>query len=459
MEMIQKLVRSNGLFARALRGSAWAGTGHILSQIIRLASNLILTRLLFPEAFGLMSLVTVLMVGVAMLSDVGIGVSVSQSRRGDDPKFLDTAWSMQVLRGLLLFVLILLFAWPVSLFYAEPALVYLLPIASLSVVISGFNPIRLETAGRHLLLGRVTLLDLISQVGGILATVLFAILTPSVWALVIGLVLGAALRLVLAYVMIPGEGSHFRIDRSAAAEILHFGKWIIPSTAFGFLLGQGDRLIFGVYLTLEMLGIYNIGQFLAAAPLMLSLAITGRVLVPVYREYREEPSPDNARKLRLMRFGLTGATMSMLVIIALIGQPMVTFLYDERYAQASVTVVLVALCGLPLALGLTYDRGALAAGDSRSFFLVIAFRGTVQTIAFIVGAELGGFFGALLAQGISGVIGHFALIWLARKHGVWDPLHDLAFTAFAIVLGGLAVYANWDLLHNFALQHGSILAR
>lgn len=454
MNLIQKIARNNGLAARALRGSVWAGTGHIVSQVIRLASNLILTRMLFPEAFGLMSLVTVLMVGVAMLSDVGIGVSISQSRRGDDRNFLDTAWTMQVLRGLLLFVLILLFAWPVSIFYAEPSLTYLLPIASLSVVISGFNPIRLETAGRHLLLGRVTLLDLISQIGGIVATVLFALITPSVWALVIGLVLGAALRLVLANMMIPGEGSHFRIDKSAAKEILQFGKWIIPSTAFGFLLGQGDRLIFGVYLTLEMLGIYNIGQFLAAAPLMLSLAITTRILVPIYREYLEERSPDHARKLRLMRYGLTGATMVMLVVVALVGQPMVTFLYDDRYAQASVIVVMVALCGLPLALGLTYDRGALAAGDSRSFFLVIAFRGTVQTVAFIVGAELGGFFGALLGQCISAIIGHFALIWLARKHGVWDPVHDLVFALSAILLGGLAVYVNWPLLYDFALQNG-----
>lgn len=440
------------MFARALRGSAWTGTSHILSQIIRLASNLILTRLLFPEAFGLMSLVTVLMVGVAMLSDVGIGLSVSQSRRGDDRTFLDTAWTMQVLRGLMIFVLILVFAWPVSLFYGEPSLVYLVPVASLSVVISGFNPIRLETAGRHLTIGRVVLLDLISQVAGILATIVCAIIYPSVWSLVIGLVLGAAIRLVLAHFIVPGEASRFHLDKTSSLEILHFGKWIIPSTAFGYLLGQGDRLILGAYLSLEMLGIYNIGQFLAAAPLALASAIVGRVLIPVYRDYSERPTDQGARRLRSMRFALTGSTMAMLLFVAMFAQFLVSFLYDGRYAQASAIMVLISIAGLPQALGLTYDRVAIAAGDTRNFFLLTAFRGTLQTLALILGAHFDGVLGAIIGLIAAGIIGHVAMIWLARKHLAWDPVHDVFFTILALMGAALALYFNWTLLAEFYIH-------
>jgi O-antigen/teichoic acid export membrane protein len=455
VQNMRTLLGGHGLFARALRSSAWTGAGHILSQIIRLASNLVLTRLLFPEAFGLMSLVTVLMIGVAMLSDVGIGVSISQSRRGDDPKFLDTAWSMQILRGLMIFVLVTILAWPFSLFYSEPSLVYLVPVASLSVLIASFNPIRLETAGRHLMLGRVVLLDLLSQIGSILVTIACVMIYPSVWALVIGLILGAVIRLTLANLMLPGKGSRFCIDPSAAREILHLGKWIILSTAFGYMLGQGDRLVLGFYLSLEKLGIYNIGQFLAAAPLVLSLTIGGKVLIPVYREYLDSPEPQTARKLRLMRCGLTGMVLAMLFVIILISEHMVSFLYDDRYAEAAAIVVMIALGSLSQAVGLTYDRGSLAAGDSRTFFVVVAFRGSAQTAALIVGAELAGLFGALVALGISGVLGHLALIWLARRHGIWDPLHDLAFTLLSILFGALAIHANWDLLHGFYLFNSS----
>ena len=454
--MVGRILRGNGLFARALRGSAWAGSGHIVSQVIRLASNLILTRLLYPEAFGLMSLVTVLMIGVTMLSDVGIGVSVSQNKRGDEPEFLDTAWTIQVLRGGLLWVLLCAVAWPLSLVYSEPTLVYFLPVAGISVLIAGFNPIRLETAGRHLLLGRVTVLDLASQVIGILLTILLAWLTGSVWALVLGQVAGAAVKLVLAYVMIPGEPSRFYLEPAAAQEIVRFGKWIIPSTAFGFMLGQGDRVILGVYLTLEMLGVYNIGQFLAAAPLLLFGAITGRVFIPVYREFADSGGAASARKLRLLRFALTGAIMTMVVVIAFIGAPLVWFLYDERYADAAVIVILVAVCSLPQVIGMTYDRSALAAGDSRSFFLVIAFRGILQVGAFIIGAEMAGIVGALVAQGVASIIGHFSLIWLARKHHVWDLQHDLLFALLAAIFGALAIYSNWDLVHSFAISQAAI---
>src|SRR5690606_20491214 len=117
-----------------------------------------------------------------------------------------------------------------------------------------------------------------------------------------------------------------------------------------------------------------------------------KVLVPLYREYLDEPNAQSVRKLRLMRFGLTGMVMALLFFIMLVSQPMVEFLYDDRYLGAVAIVVMVALGSLPFAMGLTYDRGALAAGDSRNFFVVVAFRGSVQTIALIIGCELAGLF-------------------------------------------------------------------
>ena len=90
------------LAARALRASAITMGGFVASQALRLASNLVLTRLLFPEAFGLMALVTVFVMALVMLSDIGTGPAIMGSRRGDDPAFLDTAWTIQILRGAIL---------------------------------------------------------------------------------------------------------------------------------------------------------------------------------------------------------------------------------------------------------------------------------------------------------------------------------------------------------------------
>ena len=152
------------LFARAMRGSAFTAGSYIIAQMMRLASNLILTRLLFPEAFGVMALVSVVLVGMVMFSDVGVSASIAQHKRGDDPDFLNTAFSIHVFRGAMLWLVTCAIAYPLSLFYNAPDLAYLLPVAGLSLLISGFNPTRIDTATRHLLLGRVTLLDLAAQI-------------------------------------------------------------------------------------------------------------------------------------------------------------------------------------------------------------------------------------------------------------------------------------------------------
>lgn len=166
--------------ARALRSMTWLMMKYGGAQGLRLASNLILTRLLYPEAFGLMALVSVVTVGLALFSDIGLGPSIQQNPRGDDPEFLDTAWVIQILRGTGLWLGTCVLALPAAAFYGEPALAYYLPIAGLASVINGFAPTKIETAHRHLLLGRLTALELASQAVGIGGMVILAVLTESV---------------------------------------------------------------------------------------------------------------------------------------------------------------------------------------------------------------------------------------------------------------------------------------
>ncbi|MDZ4094212.1 MAG: oligosaccharide flippase family protein [Paracoccaceae bacterium] len=440
--MIARILSGQGLFARALRGSAITAASYAFAQALRLASNLILTRLLFPEAFGLMALVSVFLVGLAMFSDMGIGPAISQNRRGDEPDFLNTAWTIQVGRGALMWGATWVLAQPLARFYDAPMLHYLLPAAGATLFISGFNPTRIDTAIRHLLLGRVTALDLISQIIGIVAMVVLAFAMGSVWALVLGALLGAGVKLGLMHRYLPGPVNRFHWERAAAHDLLHFGKWIFLSTACGFLLAQGDKAILGAYLPLDQLGVYNIGYFLASFPVLLGGAITSRILIPIYRDHAPATESMNARRLRRLRFGLSAGMLGLLALMAFAGVPLVGIMYDARYAQAGAVVVAIACLQMPMVIGMTYDQAALAAGDSRNFFLLIAAKATVQTVAFLVGAELAGLPGALAGQGLALVLVHPLIIWLARRHRVWDARHDLGFGALAAGLIALALWVN-----------------
>ena len=117
---------------------------------LRLVNSYILTRLLFPEAFGQMILVTTVIVGITMLSDIGLAPSVIQSVRGDEPGFLNTAWTLQVLRGIGLWFLALLLAWPAAHIYHDSRLTLVLSVLALSTIITGFNSTNILTLARHM---------------------------------------------------------------------------------------------------------------------------------------------------------------------------------------------------------------------------------------------------------------------------------------------------------------------
>ncbi len=428
----------NRLMARVLRSTSWIVLGYGASQGIRLASNLILTRLLFPEAFGLMALISLVTVGLMLFSDVGIAPSIAQSKRGDDPDFLNTAWSIQVVRGICLWAIASALAAPAAWFYDAPDLLVYLPAAALTLLISGFNPTRIETAHRHLLMGRLTVLDLTSQVVGIVVMIGLAWWWQSVAALVVGGVVGALAKLALTWFGLPGNSNRFRWERAAVSELIQFGKWVFLSTVFWFFASQGDKAVLGKFLSLETLGIYNIGYFLASFPLLLGTSVTGRVMIPVYRDAKHE-----TRKIARMRFGLSGAILSLLLTMALVGPWLVGVLYDVRYAQAGAMVTLLGVALAPQVIGLTYDQAALAAGDSRRFFVVTATRAILQVGFLVSGVMAFGLVGALVGMGLAQLLTHASVIWLARKHDVWDPRHDAIMGTMAAGLSALALWLNW----------------
>ena len=444
--ILARLRHSDGLFARALRGSAFTAGSYVVAQGLRLASNLVLTRLLFPEAFGVMALVSVVLVGLAMFSDVGVGPAISQHPDGDDAEFLNTAYTINVLRGAALWLLTCALAWPIAAFYGLPQLMQLLPVAGLTLLILGFNPTRMDTAQRHLLLGRVTGLDLISQVLGIVVMVGLAWAMQSVWSLVVGALCASLAKLYLMQRYLPGPANRIMWQPKAGRDLIRFGKWIFLSSACGFLLAQGDKAILGAYLPLQALGVYNIAYFLAAFPMLLAGAITSRILIPLYRDRPPAASGGNAIRMRRLRFGLTVGTLLLLAMMGLWGAGLMGFLYDARYGEGGRIVVVMACVLMPGVVGMSYDQAALAAGDSRGFFMLIAVKALVQTAAFGAGVHFGGVFGALAAQAVAVTVLHGAAVVLARKHRVWDAAHDAAGFALAAALAGLCLWYNAALL-------------
>lgn len=441
LQVIER-IGGSGMLARVARGSALTTLGFAVSNAVRLGANLILARLLFPEAFGLMALVTVVLVGLTMFSDIGITPGIQRSARGDEPDFLNTAWTLQIIRSVILFVVGCALAWPMAHVYGEPILLQLIPVAAISLLVLAAQPTRFETAQRHMLLGRLTLLELISQIISVAAMVVLAWVWGSVWALVVGNIVAAALRVALSWTLLPGIVNRPRLERAAVRELITFGKWIFLSTVAGFALLHGDKLVLGRVLSAEGLGIYNIGYFLAGFPLLLGQALIGRMMVPIYRENPPSASADNFARLRRIRMALSLLQLLLAAPLALGGFWLVGLLYDARYAASAAVLVVISVALLPQMLLLTYDQVALASGDSRGFFVLAATRACMMVGMMLLAAPALGVAGVAGAMGLTALLCYPLVVRLARRHGAWDGLHDLTMGLAAAALAGLALWLH-----------------
>jgi len=426
---------------RALRGSIWTFAGYGTSQVLRLGSNLILTRLLFPEAFGLMALVQSFLMGLEMFSDVGIGPSIIQNKRGDDPAFLNTAWTIQAVRGLTLWICACLIAWPAARFYGEPMLRQLLPVVGLTSLIGGLNSTKLATSNRQLMLGRLTLVELGTQVLGLTVMIVWAWIYRSVWALVGGGIVSTLAKMILSHIALEGEQNRFHWDQGAFRELQRFGRWIFFSTALAFIASQGDRLILGWLLDVRFLGVYTVALTLSLLPSEIIRQSAGRVLFPSYAELiRDRPERLYAtlRKTRLIMLALSWGVS--LVFIAF-GEKLIGFLYDGRYADAGWMLQILSIGTLGSILGLSYDGILLATGKTFTIAAILAIQIGVKVMAMFLGAHWGGQHGVIVGLAcVSWILYPVEAICFARL-SLWQPKVDLPLIALASVVA-VIVYLN-----------------
>ena len=421
----------NGLKPRALRAAAWTSLGYGISQAIRLASNLILTRILFPEAFGLMAIIQVFMQGIAMFSDLGVGASIIQNRRGDEPLFLDTAWTIQVIKGILLFLIMVAISSPVAEVYKAPILTYLMPIAALSAVISGFTPIRYQTANRNLLLGRLTLIEVLSQFVSMLVLVALALWTRSVWSLVFGGLVGSAIKLFLVCKFMDGRRSTFAWDLSSLRDIVHFGKWIFLGSVLGFFANQGDKLILASYMTKAELGIYSIAFGISSIVWALHSKINHHVFFPIYANLRDLTSAELRPRVYKARMVMCVCLVPPLILLVLFGVEVVGFLYDERYEKAGWMIQIISI-GYAISVATSIGPFYLAQGNSKLMTTLIAVKSAIFVISMLVGAEYYGVAGVLVGGAISHLILYFIESSVYRHYSLWIWQIDVVFLSIIV---------------------------
>jgi O-antigen/teichoic acid export membrane protein len=398
--------------------------------------------LLFPELFGLMAIVTSILVGVALFSDVGIGLSVIRHPRGEEPAFLRTAWTMQVVRGFLLWLALVVIAPAVAAYYGDDRLLWLLPVVGLTCVFQGFTSMSLHLMRRKMMVREGTLLDLGTQLLSALVMVVWAYLSPGILSLVVGSLAGSLAHLIGSHLLTKWEPDRFGWDGDVAQELVGFGGWIFLSTAFTFLASQADRLLLAKLYSFDFVGIYNIGFNLADVPKAVIISLSAKVILPLLSHAFNEKREDVRLKIRRPRLLLLIAAAIGLAVLVGWGDLLVRLLYDRRYHEAAWMLPILAAGAWLVILARSVDSILYAAGKPK--LAAVGFAGSFLFLlaGTLAGDWLLGAVGAVVAVAVSPLPHYLAVQAGIRRQGFYLLRQDAAATILFLMLTAAIIGAR-----------------
>ena len=431
---------------KVIHGGAWALTGYALSQIVRLVGNLIMTRLLAPETFGVMSVATTLMVGLGMMSDLGLQPNVIQSSRGKDPAFLNTVWCIQILRGTTIYSISLIaavalyiaqqFHWiPSNVAYGDPSLPGIVAAVCLVVFIGGFDSTKILEASRNLQLRKIVLIDLSSQLSALLFMLVWAVNYPSVWALVGGALMGAVTRVTLTHLTLDGSDNVIRFERSSFVEILNFAKWIFASSILGFLVNNGDRLLLASLSNSADFGVFAIASLLYLSVETTVTKIIGDVCFPALSQVARQ-NPERLKNLQYrFLFVVGGLAYCGAGALYASGFKIVSLMFDARYHDAGwmLEILSVGLIAVPYRIHL---QSAVALGKPKILAAAVAVRLITLLLGIVLGFYFDGMRGALMGMAASQLTQIPYAMACSVRLGLLDLKRELP--AIPLVLVGFA---------------------
>lgn len=389
---------------RVMSSGIWTVGGYAVINGARFVGNLLLTRMLFPEAFGLMAIVQSVITAATLLTDIGITPSVIKSDRGAEKRFLDTAWTLQIVRGMLVWWGIAVLAPIVARIYSQPDMLWVLIATASTAAISGFTSTHVALANRNLQLKLVTLLEVGSYCLGLVVTLFLAHVLKNVWALVVGGVVSALCKSLVSHAITKGMRNGFCWDLDVRREIVTYGRWIMMSSCVTFFASEANKLILGAILDLSGMAMVALASALGLVGIQIGQQLATKVLFPVYSNaFRTKGGPvDGIGKLvSRTRLLLLVAIWGFSALCGIFSGDIVGLLYDDRYAEAGKMLGIVALGAMPYAIVGSYGGVFLASGRvSLSVYIELA-HAIIQIVLILLGYMLFGKYGALVGMASS----------------------------------------------------------
>lgn len=439
------------LGSKVLQASSWSIFQIVCTNFLRLASNLILTRYLVPEAFGIMAMIGTLLAAFSLFTDIGLAHSIIRDRDGEEAHFLRVAWTIKLIRGFLIgggVLMAALVVWilapslaPPQTVYADPRLPLLLALSALAPIMIGAESTTKELLTRRLQNLRFTVVEVGAQIVGLLAMVIFVQFSPTVWALLAGMLLMSVIKMVASHLFYLGPWMQLTYDREIRDRLWQFGKFLMGSSAFTFVAQQADKLILAALLNATSFGLYVIAQIWIQAGKAFVGQLSGRVGLPAMSDIIRNRPEDLRRLFRKFQNAIDVFCFGAFVLTFLLGDLLIGVLYEAEYHAAGAYLSILSLSFLVIRFQ-TLDNLLVNMGNSRSALIISAVRAISICVMIPLSYNMFGLEVTLLVVAMNaGITAPYTMILLRPTLGDKQFLYDCLWLVGS-VLAAVLVYLS-----------------
>lgn len=432
------------LTGKFLRGAVWLFGSYALGKLARVGMMLILAGLLSPQEYGIISLCATILVLTQVVNEFGIWQAVVH-RSNPDERFLNTAFTANVLGGILMTVGLFLVAPSIAYFYGEPEMVTLLRVLALVFILDAIFYVPDGLLRKELRFKSRALPEIAGTFGAVIATVALLLLGVGVLSYAVGLVVESAARCILTIRRISWRPK-LQVSWLYLREIASYAKHVLGEGLGKTIANNMDYLIVGRVLGTGPLGFYALAFNLGNYPINNFAQILSRIAFPAFASLQEEP--DYARRVYLKLIRITAALIvPSLAILALLAGPLVVGLLGEKWQPAVFPLQILVVAGMSKAISIPGSDMLRAFGAP----------GVPSKISLLQGSAISGALVLVASRGIDTVAVTVAIIlsltsWLVtvvtcRTFGIAPgELGRTLMPAMALTLSGVGAVFLLDLL-------------
>lgn len=341
---------NKSLSKKAVHGGFWIFALKIIGQLFNLARLIIIARILAPQDFGLMGMALLTMEILETFSQTGFQEALIQKKEKIE-SYLNSAWTISILRGFVLFVLLYFIAPHAAIFFKVPATTLIIRVIGLSTLFRAFTNIAVIYFQKELEFNKQFLYQLSGILADFVVTISAAIIFKNVWALVLGLLTGDLVRLVVSYFIHPYR-PHLTQNLEKVKELFGFGKWILGSSILTFLITQGDDIFVGKILGVTALAFYQMAYKISNAPATEITHTISQVTFPAYSKLQ-----DNIPKLREAYLKVLQLTAFLSIPIAglifVLAQDFTKIFLGEKWLPMVPAMMALCIFGVTRSIGAT----------------------------------------------------------------------------------------------------------